>query len=73
MQLISATSGPIRRPVGSIVSGTLVGAVLVAGGLSLAYLAFATPLLGMLLPSGRTGPAQVVTGIVVMSIALVAP
>ena len=36
-------------------SGTLVGAILVAGGLSLAYLAFATPLLGMLLPSGRTG------------------
>ena len=28
MQLISATSGPVRRPVGSIVSGTLVGATL---------------------------------------------
>ena len=73
MQLISASSGPIRRPVSSIVSGTLVGAILVAGGLSLAYLAFATPLLGMLLPSGRIGPAQVVTGMVVMAMALVAP
>ena len=73
MQLISASSGPIRRPVSSIVSGTLVGAVLVAGGLSLAYLAFATPLLGMLLPSGRTGPAQIATGVVVMAMALVAP
>ena len=73
MQLISATSGPVRRPVGPIVSGTLVGAILVAGGLSLAYLAFATPLLPMLLPSGRTGPAQIVTGMVVMSLALVAP
>jgi hypothetical protein len=73
MQLISASSGPIRRPVSAIVSGTLVGAVLVAGGLSLAYLAFATPLLGMLLPSGRTGPAQIAVGVVVMSMALVAP
>jgi hypothetical protein len=73
MQLISATSGPVRRPVGSIVSGTLVGAILVAGGLSLAYLVFTTPLLSMILPSGRTGPGQVVTGIVVMAMALVAP
>jgi hypothetical protein len=73
MQLISATAGPYRRPVRPIVSGTLVGATLVAGGLSLAYLAFATPMLGMLLPSGRTGPAQVAVGMVVMALALVAP
>ena len=73
MQVITATAGPVRRPVGAIVSGTLVGAILVAGGLSLAYLAFATPLLGMLLPSGRTGPGQMVTGMIVMALALVAP
>ncbi len=73
MQLISATSGPVRRPVGAILSGTLVGATLVAGGLSLAYLAFATPLLMLLLPGGRTGPGQVVTGVIVMALALVAP
>ena len=73
MQLISTSAGPIRRPLGSIVGGTLVGAILVAGGLSLAYLAYATPLLGMLLPSGRTGPAQIMTGVVVMALALVAP
>lgn len=73
MQLISAASVPVRRPVGSIVSGTLVGATLVAGGLSLAYLAFATPLLTLLLPTGRLGPTQAATGMVVMAMALVAP
>jgi hypothetical protein len=73
MQLISAASAPVRRPVGSIVSGTLVGATLVAGGLSLAYLAFATPLLTLILPTGRLGPTQAATGMVVMSMALVAP
>jgi hypothetical protein len=73
MQLISATSAPVRRPVGSIVSGTLVGATLVAGGLSLAYLAVATPLLVLLLPSGRLGPSQMATGMVVMGMVLVAP
>ena len=59
--------------MGAIVSGTLVGAILVAGGLALAYLAVATPLLVLLLPSGRTGPGQVATGVVVMALALVAP
>jgi hypothetical protein len=73
MQLISSTAAPARRPIVPVVTGTLVGATLVAGGLSLAYLAFATPLLGMLLPSGRLGPSQMATGMVVMALALVAP
>jgi len=73
MQLISTTTAPARRPIGPIVVATLVGAVLVAGGLSLAYLAFATPLLGLILPSGRLEPGQMATGMVVMAAALVAP
>ena len=73
MQLISTATAHARRPIGSIVTGTLVGAILVAGGLSLAYLVFATPLLGALLPSGRLGPGQMATGMVVMAFALVAP
>ena len=73
MQLISAASAPPRRQFGAIVSGTLVGAILVAGGLSLAYLAFATPMLGMLLPSGRLDPGRMTAGMVVMALALIAP
>jgi hypothetical protein len=73
MQLISATSEPARRPLGPLVSGTLVGVTLVAGGLSLAYLAFATPLMMLVLPSGRVGPSQMAAGMVVMGMALVAP
>ena len=73
MQLISSGFTPSRRPVTAIVSGTLVGATLVAGGLSLAYLAFGTPLLAVLLPNGRVGPGQMATGMIVMAIVLVAP
>lgn len=73
MQLISAGSAPARRPVSSIVSGTLVGATLVAGGLSLAYLALATPLLMALLPNGRLDAGAMVSGMIVMAVALVAP
>jgi len=73
MQLISAASAPPRRPLGAIVSGTLVGATLVAGGLSLAYLAFATPLVVMLLPTGRLDAGAMATGMIVMALALVAP
>ena len=73
MQLISAASAPPRRPVGAIVSGTLVGATLVAGGLSLAYLAFATPLLALLMPTGRLDTGAMASGMIVMALALVAP
>jgi hypothetical protein len=73
MQVIPATPAPARRPVGAIVSGTLVGATLVAGGLSLAYLAFGTPMLTILLPAGRVGPGQMALGMIVMAMVLVAP
>jgi hypothetical protein len=64
----------VERPsIGPVVGGTLVGTLLVVGGISLAYLAFATPFLARLVPSGRLDATQTVVGIAIWSAALVAP
>jgi hypothetical protein len=72
MQVITP---PITRRVsfGSIVLGTLVGAVLLVGGLSVGWLAFGTPFINQFTPVGRPGPTQVVAGMLAWSFALIAP
>lgn len=72
MQVITPRSAR-RVPRGSIVLGTLVGAVLLVGGLSIAYLAFGTPFISHFTPAGRLGPTQFVTGMIAWSFALIAP
>lgn len=63
-----------RRPsIVPILGLTVVGTLLVVGGVTLAYLAFATPFLGQVLPSGRPTAAQMVTGVAIWALALVAP
>ena len=72
MQVISPR--PTRRVArASIVMGTLVGAVLLVGGLSIGWLAFGTPFISHFTPPGRIGPAQFVTGMLAWSFALIAP
>lgn len=67
--------GPARTgpPLAPLVGGTVVGAVLVVGGLLLAYIALATPVLGSLLPSGRPDAARMAVGMLIWAVALVAP
>jgi hypothetical protein len=62
-----------RLARGSIVIGTLVGAVLLVGGLTVAWLAFGTPFISQLTPAGRMGPTQFLTGMLAWSFALIAP
>jgi hypothetical protein len=72
MQVI--TPRPTRRVArGSIVVGTLVGAVLLVGGLSVGWLAFGTPFISHFTPAGRLGPTQFLTGMLAWSFALIAP
>src|SRR5919108_199438 len=72
MQVI--TSRTTRRvPRASLVLGTLVGAGLLVGGLSVAWLAFGTPFISQFTPAGRLGPTQFVTGMLAWSFALFAP
>ncbi len=72
MQVIAprAPSAPPRR---SIVLGTLVGAILLIGGLTVAVLAFGTPFIGRFMPGARAEPSQVLAGMLAWTFALIAP
>ena len=73
MQLIAA-SRRVRPPVGAVVVSSLAGIALLAGGLFLGYLAFATPMVTVLTPNViRPTLAQMALGGLIWSIALVAP
>lgn len=73
MQVIysrSSRRGPAHR---SIVVGTLVGAILLVGGLAIGWLALATPFISALTPAGRPGTSQLLFGMLAWTFALVAP
>jgi len=64
----------IARPSASLViGGTLVGTLLIVFGLILAYVALATPFLTWLMPKGHPGAGEMAVGMVIWSVALVAP
>jgi hypothetical protein len=73
MQLIqpSHAARPARAP---LLMGTVVGGVLLAGGLVLAWLAFMTPIIRSLTPAVvRPTPEQIAIGGVIWGVCLVAP
>jgi hypothetical protein len=73
MQLIQP-SHALRPARGPLLVGTVVGGVLLAGGLVLAWLAFATPLVRALSPSVvRPSMEQLAVGGVIWGLSLVAP
>jgi hypothetical protein len=72
MQVIAPrpASAPARR---TIVIGTVVGAVLLVGGLAIAWLTLATPFIEHFTPTGRPGTSQLLFGMVAWAFALIAP
>ena len=73
MQMIypAVSTKPARGP---LVAGTLVGLVLLVGGIGLAWLAFATPIVRGLTPSAiRPAPDEMAIGAIVWGASLVAP
>lgn len=73
MQVISPSQAIERPSIAPLVRGTVLGTLLIVGGLMTAYMAFATPLLGSVMPMGRPNVGQLMTGVVVWGLALVAP
>ena len=73
MEIIQSTQHARRPSLAPLLGGTVLGTVLIVGGVVLAYLALATPVLRSVIPAGRFDPGQAATGILVWAIALVAP
>ncbi|HET7169905.1 MAG TPA: hypothetical protein VFI69_11960 [Candidatus Limnocylindrales bacterium] len=73
MQVISPAASRPRPSIGPLLGGVVVGTLLVVGGVVLAVLAFATPILGAVVPSGRPSVGEMATGVVIWALALVAP
>ena len=61
-----------RRHLGSLVSGTVVGASLVAAGLTLAYLVIVTPLVASLVPGSRSGSPRLALAVMIWTLAMIA-
>jgi hypothetical protein len=73
MQMIYPTVST-RPPLGRLVVGTVVGMFLLAGGIGLAWLAFATPVVRGLAPTAiRPAPEQMFIGALIWGASLVAP
>lgn len=73
MEFIAPARTTQRPSLMPILGMTVVGTLLVVGGITLAYVAFATPLLGTVLPDGRPSAGQMATGVLIWALALVAP
>ena len=64
----------VRRPsLVPLLGGTVLGTFLVVGGIVLAYVALATPVLQAVMPDGRPSIGKSATAVIVWAIALVAP
>ena len=73
MQVISPTPARGRPGFIPLLAPTIIGTALIVAGLSLAYVAFATPVLSMILPTGRPSAGQMAAGMAIWAFALVAP
>lgn len=73
MQLIQPTQS-MRPARGPILMGAVVGGLLLVGGIALAWVAFATPLVRGLTPAVvRPSPDQMIVGGLIWGLSLVAP
>ncbi len=73
MEVIAPHRTIARPSAGLVIGGTLVGTLLIVFGLILAYVALATPFLTWLMPKGHLGAGEMAVGMVIWSVALVAP
>lgn len=73
MEVITPARPVGRTTAAPVVTSTMLGMLLVVGGIVMAYAAFATPLLTAALPSGRPDAVQMAVGMATWAIALVAP
>jgi hypothetical protein len=71
MEVITPPRAVERMGVAPVIGGTLVGTLLVVGGLLMGYVAIATPFLTWLMPTGHLGAGEAIIGMVIWAVALV--
>jgi hypothetical protein len=73
MEVIAPVPRTTRLPLVPTVGGTVMGTLMVVGGIVLAWVAFATPVLRTTIPVGQTDALDAMVTIGIWAIALVAP
>ena len=73
MEIIQPTHLTRRPSLMPLLGGTVLATISIVVGIVLAYIAFATPVLQSVMPAGRLNAGQAATGVLVWTIALVAP
>ena len=73
MEVIQPSHAVKRPSIAPLLSGTVIGTILIVCGIVMAYMALATPVLSSVLPSGRLNVGQAASGVIVWAIALVGP
>jgi hypothetical protein len=73
MQSITPPRPVEHHPIAPLVTDTVIGTALIVGGVTFGVAVFATPLLAAVMPPGRLTPDQMIIGMAVWGLALVAP
>ena len=73
MEVIRPAHVTQRPPLAPLLGATVVATFSIVFGVVIAYVAIATPVLHVVVPEGRLNAGQAATGVIVWSIALVAP
>jgi hypothetical protein len=73
MEVITPPRSDERHAVLPVIGGALLWTILLVGGIVLAFVVFATPILGWMTPSARPDPSETLRGMVLWAVALVAP
>jgi hypothetical protein len=73
MEVIQPARAAQRPPLAPLLGATAVATFSIVFGIVIAYVAIATPVLRAVIPEGRLNAGQAATGVIVWSIALVAP
>jgi hypothetical protein len=73
MELIQPSHTAPRPSIAPLLGETAIATILIVTGIVMAYVVLATPMLSLVLPTGRLNIGQMASGVLIWSVALVGP
>jgi hypothetical protein len=73
MELIQPSHAAPRPSIAPLLGETAIATILIVTGIVMAFVVLATPMLSLVLPTGRLNIGQMASGVLIWSIALVGP